>query len=89
MHHWAAAELRRQMLELTGRTIGIVGLGVIGRTIAKRANGFDMRILAVDAYPVEKPDYVERLANLDGLDQMLTESDYVVVTVPTPRRPTA
>ncbi len=81
-HHWAAAELRPQMLELTGRTIGIVGLGVIGRTIAKRANGFDMRILAVDAYPVEKPDYVERLANLDGLDQMLTESDYVVVTVP-------
>ncbi|HHX63305.1 MAG TPA: D-2-hydroxyacid dehydrogenase [Chloroflexi bacterium] len=79
---WSARMLRPQMRELTGETIGIIGFGTIGRTIARRAQAFDMRILAVDVYPVEKPDYVESLSDLSGLDTLLRESDYVVVTVP-------
>ncbi len=81
-HRWAIRDLRPHMIELTGRTIGIVGFGAVGRTIAKRAQGFDMRILAVDMFPKDKPDYVEKLSNLDGLTELLRESDYVVITVP-------
>jgi phosphoglycerate dehydrogenase-like enzyme len=62
--------------------MGIIGFGAVGRALAKRAQAFDMRIIAVDMYPKDKPDYVDELWNLERLDDLLKESDYVVVTVP-------
>jgi len=67
---------------LAGLTMGIVGLGNIGRNIASRAAAFEMNVIAVDAHPVAKPDYVSELGLLDGLDSLLEKSDVVVVTVP-------
>ena len=67
---------------LAGLTMGIVGLGNIGRSIAVRAAAFDMNVIAVDAHPVSKPDYVSELGLLSGLDGLLEKSDVVVVTVP-------
>lgn len=67
---------------LAGLTMGIVGLGNIGRNIASRAKAFEMDVIAVDAHPVAKPDYVSELRQLDGLDSLLERSDVVVVTVP-------
>ena len=64
------------------QTIGLIGFGSVGRATARRAQAFDMRILAVDAYPGPKPDYVESLEGLEGLPRLLAESDVVVVTVP-------
>jgi phosphoglycerate dehydrogenase-like enzyme len=80
--HWANRELRPGVVELTGMTLGIVGLGVVGRALAERAKAFGMRIIAVDKFASMKPDYVERVDGLDGLKGMLHESDFVVVTVP-------
>lgn len=37
--------------EIYKKTIGIIGTGAIGRCVAKRATGFDMKILAYDKYP--------------------------------------
>ncbi len=79
---WAIGALRPRVVELTGSTLGIIGLGTVGRALAKRAQAFDMRIIAVDMYPTNKPEYVEHLAGRDGLEALLRESDYVVVTVP-------
>jgi phosphoglycerate dehydrogenase-like enzyme len=79
---WAGGEIRRKLVELTQSTLGILGFGKIGREVAKRAQGFDMRIIAVDLYPGEKPDYVSEVWGFDRLDDMLRESDYVVVAVP-------
>jgi phosphoglycerate dehydrogenase-like enzyme len=70
------------LIELTGMTLGIVGFGSIGRALAKRAAAFDMRILAVDLFPGDKPDYVELLAGMEQMDAVLRESDFLVVTVP-------
>jgi phosphoglycerate dehydrogenase-like enzyme len=81
-HKWIAGEIRSKMVELTNSTMGIIGLGVIGRAIAKRAYAFDMRIIAVDIQTLEKPDYVSELWGMDRLNDLLKESDYVVVTVP-------
>ena len=81
-HKWAIRELRHTMIELTGGTLGIIGFGAVGRGLAERARIFGLRILVVDKYPGEKPGYVGRLEGLDGLDALLRESDYVVVTVP-------
>ena len=81
-HHWSNREFRASMRELTGSTMGIVGLGTVGRAVAKRARAFDMRVIAVDMLPTEAPDGVERLDGLDGLPRLMAEADYVVVTVP-------
>lgn len=81
-HHWAGRELRPGMLELRGSTMGIIGLGAVGCTIAERAAPFGMRIIACDLFPPTKPACVESLGGLDQLDELLRQSDYVVVTVP-------
>jgi phosphoglycerate dehydrogenase-like enzyme len=81
-HEWSLRELRNTLCELTGMTIGLIGFGSVGRATAKRAQAFDMRIMAVDAYPGVKPDYVESLVGLEGLPKLLAESDVVLVSVP-------
>jgi len=81
-HEWVIRQIRPKLVELTGSTLGIIGLGRVGRALAKRAAAFDMRIVAVDAYPGARPETVQELWGLDGLDELLKQSDYVVVTVP-------
>jgi glyoxylate reductase len=61
-------------LELTGATLGIVGLGQIGRAVARRAAGFSMRILGADVRPFEVPG-VEQVE----LPRLLAESDVVTL----------
>jgi phosphoglycerate dehydrogenase-like enzyme len=80
-HHWAR-ELRPAMVELEGTTMGLIGLGVVGRGIAQRAQGFGMRLIAVDAYNMSKPDSFAWVRGLEALPQLLAEADYVVITVP-------
>ena len=79
---WAAAELRPTLIELTGTTLGIVGFGAFGRHLAERAQVFGVTILAVDMYPTDKPEYVNELWGVERLDDLLRESDYVVIALP-------
>jgi glyoxylate reductase len=66
--------------EVSGATIGIVGLGRIGKEVAKRARGFDMRVLAYDPY--EDSAFAEEYGvTYVPLDQLLAESDYVTLHV--------
>jgi phosphoglycerate dehydrogenase-like enzyme len=81
-HRWAFSELRGEMVELTGSTFGLIGLGAIGRAIAKRAHAFDARVVAVDLASLDKPPYVAELWGTEHLDELLRISDYVIVTVP-------
>ncbi len=78
---WAPRQLRGQLLVLKGSTLGIIGLGSIGRALAQRAKGFEMRIIAVDV-AAERPEAVDELWSPDRLDDLLRESDYVIVAVP-------
>jgi phosphoglycerate dehydrogenase-like enzyme len=71
--------------ELEGQVLGIVGLGASGRELAKRAAPLGLRVRAVDVVaPPEDPSAygVERFGDLDELDELLAESDYVSVHVP-------
>ena len=70
------------VIEISGETLGIIGLGSIGLQVAKRAHAFDMRLLAVDATQTEKPDYVESLWRLDRLHEMLEQADFVSICCP-------
>jgi glyoxylate reductase len=66
--------------EVTGATIGIVGLGRIGKEVAKRARGFGMRILAFDPY--EDADFAgQHEVAYVPLPQLLAESDFVTLHV--------
>jgi glyoxylate reductase len=66
--------------EVSGATIGIVGLGRIGKEVAKRARGFDMRVLAFD--PFEDATFArEYQVTYVPLEQLLEESDYITLHV--------
>jgi glyoxylate reductase len=67
--------------DVAGATLGIVGAGRIGATVARRAAGFDMRILYHNRRPA--PDLEARTgAQYRPLDDLLREADFVVVLVP-------
>lgn len=59
-------------MALAGKTIGIVGLGNVGKAVAKRAQAFDMKLLYNDIKEVGFP--------IISLEELLKESDFVVLT---------
>ncbi len=63
--------------DVSGATLGIVGFGRIGQAVAKRAQGFDMRVLYYS--PNAKPAYGALQVDLDTL---LRESDFISINVP-------
>jgi phosphoglycerate dehydrogenase-like enzyme len=74
-HRWEAVVQQ----ELFGQTVGIIGLGPIGQGIAARAKVFGMKTLGLRRSPQPVPFVDEILTGPDGLDRLLTESDYVVI----------
>ncbi len=71
-------------VELRERTIGIVGLGAIGSIVARRALGFEMRVLACVARPScgRRRRLLREGIELVDLDRLLREADVVCVTAP-------
>jgi D-3-phosphoglycerate dehydrogenase / 2-oxoglutarate reductase len=63
------------------RTIGIVGLGRIGKGVARRARGFDMRVLAHEPYP-DRAFVQAHGVELVELDELLGQSDFVTLHLP-------
>jgi lactate dehydrogenase-like 2-hydroxyacid dehydrogenase len=66
--------------DLHGATLGIVGFGRIGQAMARRAQGFGMRILYQDAFVTEADPSLN--ATRVDLDRLLAESDFVTLHVP-------
>jgi phosphoglycerate dehydrogenase-like enzyme len=80
-HHWERCAIET----LEGRTLGIVGLGTVGRAVARLAKPFGMRILGVRRSPgasAPGEDGVAAVYGPDGLDDLLRESDYLALVVP-------
>lgn len=69
--------------ELTGKTLGIIGLGRIGQVVARRALGLEMNVIAHDPYLSSSgaPSPVDSVELLD-LDALLAQSDFVTLHVP-------
>ncbi len=66
---------------LRGQTLGLVGIGQIGKAVAARAHGFGLKVLASDPY-VDEDAARELGTELVDLDTLLSASDYVSVHVP-------
>ncbi len=69
---------------LRSKTVGIVGLGSIGREVARLARAFGMRVLATrrSAKRVGRARYVDVMLPPDQLQRLLEESDFVVLALP-------
>ena len=74
--------IRRPTRDLTYATVGIVGFGGNGRRVAQLLAPFKTRILATDLFPEDKPSYVEQLWPETKLDELLAESDIVLLNLP-------
>ncbi len=74
--------IRRPTRDLHRSTVGIVGFGGNGRRLAPLLRVFKTRILATDMFPLDKPDYVETLWPAERLDDLLAQSDVVVLALP-------
>jgi D-3-phosphoglycerate dehydrogenase len=69
-------------IELQGKTLGIVGLGRIGSTVAPRAVALGMRVLAYDPYITRARALNFGAAMVDALEDLLAESDFVSIHTP-------
>ncbi len=75
-------DMDRAHRQLSDATLGVVGLGAIGREVARRAAAFGMRVVAVDPQPMDCPPDVAALWPVEELPQLLQQSDYVVIAAP-------
>ncbi len=67
---------------LLSKTLAILGLGVIGREVARLGKAFGMKVIGLEARVVERVDNVDDLFVPAQLKEVLSMSDYVVVTLP-------
>ena len=68
--------------ELKGKTVGIMGLGVMGSEIARVATCFGMRVIAMARTRRTPPQTVDRLLSPAQMDELLAGSDFVVLSLP-------
>jgi phosphoglycerate dehydrogenase-like enzyme len=76
---------RFSIVELRGATLGVIGYGDIGRACAKLAKAFGMRVAALRRNPSRNDQddpYCDIVYGTDALHQLLSESDYIVVSAP-------
>lgn len=75
-------EWRKQRgVDVWRKTLGIVGLGRIGRGVALRALGFDMRVIAYEPYP-DMEFVEEHRVELTSMDDVFGQSDFVTLHLP-------
>ena len=80
-------EERPRPRELRDAVLGLVGLGSIGREVARLASAFGMRVLACREHPERGgEELVESVWSYDELPQMVARSDYVVLAAPLTQR---
>ena len=74
--------LRRQMIELSGLTMGIIGFGGTGRAVARRAHAFGMHCQAIDRDAVPNSPEVPEVQHAAFFPELLATSDVVAICCP-------
>ncbi|NPC54313.1 hydroxyacid dehydrogenase [Caenimonas soli] len=78
MHAGYWDKATHKSVELCGRTVGVVGLGAIGRRFARVAHAMDMRVIGFDPFAKDLPEYVEQV----DLATIWRESDAISLHCP-------
>lgn len=68
-------------LEMHGKTLGLLGVGAIGKETAKLAKAFGMKVVGF-RHSGKPEDFVDQMYTLDHLNEVLPQCDYVVITLP-------
>ena len=85
-HIWGQEAMWRERphpREVADATLGLVGLGSIGREVAKRASALGMQVIAIREHPDKRmPEGVTKVYGTSELESFLRECEYVVLAVP-------
>ena len=81
---WARAELIQENRTLAGKTLGILGLGAVGKRVAKVAHPFGLEILGLRRHPEDhpKPPEISHVFGPQNLREFIHPLDYLVLSVP-------
>ena len=71
-------ESNESFIEIPGKTVGVIGLGGIGRRVAQKLAGFDVELLGYDPF-VEQGDIESLGVKMVGLEELLSSSDIVTI----------
>ena len=82
---WIRPQIRAQAYQLSGKTVGIIGFGNVGRMVAHRLAGFDVRIIYHDIRRADMATERAMHATPVPLDELLERSDVVSLHVPLTR----
>ena len=85
-HSWGQREIwesHPRPREIAGATVGLIGLGAIGRAVARSASSLGMKVIAAREHPEkETPTGVTQVFSSLQIDELLALSDYVVLCAP-------
>lgn len=85
-HIWGQEPMwrgRPRPRELAGATVGLVGLGSIGREVAKRASALGMQVIATREHPEKgSREHVDQIFSSSEINELLSQSDYVILAAP-------
>ncbi len=79
---WLKLELRPGSYEIAGKQVGIVGLGKIGRKVARHMQGFDATVAYYDAFRLPEAEESRLGVRYMPLDDLLRSSDFISLHVP-------
>src|ERR1017187_5803174 len=68
--------------EVAGATLGLVGLGAIGRSVVKTAKALGMRVVAVREHPEKGGEGADVIFGPEGINELFRQADYVVLAAP-------
>jgi len=83
---WKSKLDQYRIVEITNKTVGIVGLGRIGKQVAKRLKGFDTKTIYSDVIEIDEEVRQELNAEPVEFDELLREADIITLHVPLTRR---
>ena len=83
-HQWAPHNQppTTELIQVHGKTLGLVGLGGAGLATARRAKAFGMRVVGTKRAPADRLPHVDEIFPATRLHDMLARSDFVAVTAP-------
>ena len=68
--------------QISGKTLGILGLGSIGRETARKAHFMGMKVIGINTSGINKDEFIEKVYTLKDLDTVIKNSDFLINLLP-------